>query len=202
MNRKKEIFERAVEFDSLEERQRYVEEASAGDEVLCARVEELLRAHDEFPDFLPEKLSVETGENLSLTQPIEEAIGERVGPYTLREKIGEGGWGVVYIADQEKPVRRRVAIKMLKLGMDTREVMARFDAERQALAMMEHPNIARVFDAGATESGRPYFAMELALGMKITAYCDEECLDIRGRLELFLEVCEAIQHAHQKGVIH
>src|SRR5579872_7294989 len=118
------------------------------------------------------------------------------------EQIGEGGCGVVYMAEQEGPVRRRVALKVIKLGMDTKQVIARFEAERQALALMDHPNIAKVFDAGATETGRPYFVMELVRGVKITDYCDQQKLSTGQRLDLFMQVCQAIQHAHQKGVIH
>ena len=117
----------------------------------------------------------------------------------MLQKIGEGGCGVVYMAEQEKPVRRRVALKIIKLGMDTKSVIARFEAERQALAMMDHPNIARVLDAGATETGRPFFVMELVRGIRITEYCDANNLATRERLELFIQVCQAIQHAHQKG---
>jgi serine/threonine protein kinase/WD40 repeat protein len=131
-----------------------------------------------------------------------ERIGDCVGRYKLREKIGEGGCGVVYVADQEEPVRRRVALKVIKSGMDTKSVIARFDAERQALAMMDHPNIARVLDAGATETGRPYFVMELVRGIKITEFCDRNRLTTPQRLDLFVKVCQAVQHAHQKGVIH
>jgi serine/threonine protein kinase/TolB-like protein/Tfp pilus assembly protein PilF len=130
------------------------------------------------------------------------AAPERIGPYRILEKVGEGGWGVVYVAEQQQPVRRRVAIKVIKLGMDTEQVIARFEAERQALAMMDHPNIAKVLDAGATESGRPYFVMELVRGMPITDYCDRNNVPTRQRLELFVQVCRAVQHAHQKGIIH
>ena len=135
-------------------------------------------------------------------RPITEGPGTRIGPYKLREKIGEGGMGVVYLAEQEKPVRRRVALKIIKPGMDTEQVVARFEAERQALALMDHPSIARVFDAGATDTGRPYFVMELVKGVPITEYCDTVHLTPKERLELFIPVCQAIQHAHQKGIIH
>ena len=128
--------------------------------------------------------------------------GDRIGPYKLVEEVGEGGMGTVWLAQQSEPVRRRVALKIVKLGMDTREVVARFEAERQALALMDHPGIAKVFDAGATESGRPFFVMELVSGVPITEYCDQAKLDIEARLELFCLVCEAIQHAHHKGIIH
>ena len=131
-----------------------------------------------------------------------EAPGTRVGPYRLLEKIGEGGFGTVWMADQLEPIRRRVAVKIIKLGMDTQEVIARFEAERQALALMDHPNIARVFDAGATDSGRPFFVMELVRGVPITRYCDDSRLPAEARLRLFIPVCQAVQHAHQKGVIH
>ena len=125
-----------------------------------------------------------------------------IGPYKLIEKIGEGGFGLVFVADQQAPVKRRVALKLIKPGMDSREVIARFEAERQALAMMDHPNIARVLDAGATDSGHPYFVMELVHGIPITDFCDKNRLTMRERLELFVSVCQAVQHAHQKGIIH
>ena len=131
-----------------------------------------------------------------------EETGEMVGPYKLRDEIGEGGFGTVWVADQERPVRRRVALKIIKMGMDTKEVIARFAQERQALAMMDHPNIAKVLDAGATQWGRPYFVMELVRGTKITDYCDQENLPTAERLALFVQVCQAVQHAHQKGIIH
>src|SRR5262249_31289656 len=131
-----------------------------------------------------------------------EAVGERISRYRLLKKIGEGGCGVVFLAEQEEPVRREVAIKVIKLGMDTRQVVARFEAERQALALMDHPKIAKVLDVGATESGRPFFVMELVRGVKITRYCDQHHHPTRQRLELFMQVCLAVQHAHQKGVIH
>src|SRR5262249_35449456 len=128
--------------------------------------------------------------------------GAVIGPYKLLQAIGEGGMGAVFMAEQEHPVRRRVALKVIKPGMDSRQVIARFEAERQALALMDHPHIAKVLDAGTTESGRPYFVMELVKGVPITGYCDERRLTPRQRLELFLPVCQAVQHAHQKGVIH
>ncbi|MBI4625661.1 MAG: serine/threonine protein kinase, partial [Verrucomicrobia bacterium] len=129
-------------------------------------------------------------------------VGDRVGRYKLLQKIGEGGCGMVWMAEQEEPVRRRVALKVIKLGMDTKAVVARFEAERQALAMMDHANIAKVHDAGATEIGRPFFVMELVRGIPITKYCDENHLTPTDRLELFIKVCQAVQHAHQKGIIH
>src|SRR4051812_24016775 len=132
----------------------------------------------------------------------EEKAGDSIGRYKLLQMIGEGGCGMVYMAEQEEPVRRRVALKVIKLGMDTKQVIARFEAERQALAMMDHPNIAKVLDAGSTEKGRPFFVMELVRGIKITDYCDQHKLATPERLELFIQVCHAIQHAHQKGIIH
>ena len=138
----------------------------------------------------------------TIDQPPTERPGTAIGPYKLRELIGEGGMGVVYVAEQSHPVRRKVALKVIKPGMDTKQVVARFEAERQALAMMDHPNIAKVHDGGTTESGRPYFVMELVPGVPITEYCDGERLSVRQRLELFVLVCRAVQHAHQKGIIH
>src|SRR6266849_3077561 len=134
--------------------------------------------------------------------PVEEKPGTMIGRYKLLERIGEGGFGVVYVAEQRESVKRRVALKIIKLGMDTRQVVARFEAERQALALMDHPNIAKVLDAGATETGRPFFVMDLVRGVKITDYCDQNHLSTGQRLELFIQVCRAVQHAHQKGVIH
>src|SRR5436190_1802608 len=131
-----------------------------------------------------------------------EKPGDILGPYKLLEQIGEGGFGVVFMAEQHQPMRRKVALKVVKPGMDTRQVVARFEAERQALALMDHPNIARVFDGGETASGRPYFVMELVRGIPITNFCDQNHLPVRGRLELFVNVCQAVQHAHQKGLIH
>ena len=136
------------------------------------------------------------------TAAVTEKPGDNIGRYKLLEKIGEGGYGIVYMAEQAEPIRRRVALKVLKLGMDTKQVIAHFEAERQALALMDHPNIARVLDAGATNTGQPYFAMELVEGIKITDYCDQHSLPTRQRLDLFIQVCQAVQHAHQKGIIH
>jgi serine/threonine protein kinase len=149
-----------------------------------------------------EREDTRTGSSAFFQRAPSEKPGDFIGPYKIREKLGEGGCGVVYVADQEVPVRRRVALKVIKLGMDTKVVVARFDAERHALARMEHPNIAKVLDAGSTASGRPYFVMELVRGIRITDYCDNEKLSTTGRLELFTAVCSAIQHAHQKGIIH
>jgi serine/threonine-protein kinase len=131
-----------------------------------------------------------------------EGPGSRIGPYKLLQQIGEGGMGTVFMAEQQEPVRRQVALKVIKPGMDSRQVIARFEAERQALALMDHPNIAKVLDAGTTESGRPYFVMELVKGVPVTKYCDEHQLAPRERLDLFVPICRAVQHAHQKGIIH
>ncbi len=172
----------------------------------------LLREHEEVGSFLQRPALAETpatrsegaGSEAGLAGEarLTERVGDRIGRYRLLQPIGEGGCGVVYLAEQEEPVRRRVALKVIKMGMDTRSVIARFEAERQALAMMDHPNIARVLDAGATEAGRPYFVMELVRGVRITEYCDENRLPTEQRLRLFIQVCQAVQHAHQKGIIH
>ena len=139
---------------------------------------------------------------VTFDEPLSEILGTHVGPYRIRELLGEGGMGSVYVAEQENPIRRKVALKVVKAGMDSRQVLARFDAERQALALMEHPYIAKVLDAGNSESGRPYFVMELVRGVPITEFCDSRKLTTRERLELFTKVCQAVQHAHQKGIIH
>src|SRR5262245_47182156 len=135
-------------------------------------------------------------------RPPGEGVGARIGPYKLLQQIGEGGFGVVYMAEQDQPVHRRVAFKIIKPGMDSAQVIARFEAERQALALMDHLNIAKLFDAGATEAGRPFFVMELVHGVSLTKYCDDGHLTVRERVALFVPVCRAVQHAHQKGIIH
>jgi serine/threonine protein kinase len=192
------------------ERKAYLDQTCAGDAALRQRIEELLRAGEDAEGFLrhpapgaqrPEGAPGSSRSTLSSSAPGEK-VCDRIGHYKLLQQIGEGGCGLVYMAEQEEPVRRRVALKVIKLGMDTKSVIARFDAERQALAMMDHPNIAKVFEAGATETGRPYFVMELVKGIKITDYCDEHNLSTKERLELFIQVCHAVQHAHQKGIIH
>jgi serine/threonine protein kinase/WD40 repeat protein len=193
------ILAEAVEILSPAERQAYVERACAADAELRRRVEKLIADHFRAGSFLQRPLVVSETDDLPGDV---ESPGARVGPYKLLEMIGEGGFGVVYMAEQERPVRRRVALKVLKPGMDTRQVVARFEAERQALALMDHPHIARVLDAGSTESGRPYFVMELVRGVAITGFCDQSRLGVRDRLALFVDVCQAVQHAHQKGIIH
>ena len=196
-NREKEIFEQAFDLESAEERQRFLHSACGDDTTLLARIQVLLAAGEAAEEFLPEN-----PQGHSPGEPLTEKPGDKIGRYKLLQQIGEGGCGVVYMAEQEEPVRRRVALKVIKLGMDTKSVIARFEAERQALALMDHPNIAKVLEAGATETGRPYFVMELVRGVKITEFCDENKLSTEERLKLFILVCQAIQHAHQKGVIH
>src|SRR6185369_15074520 len=187
----KEIFFTALDQPSPAERTRYLDSACGGDPQLRSRVEQLLLAHDQAGHFLGG-----TGAT-AITNQATERTGMSIGPYKLLQQIGEGGMGVVYMAEQTEPVQRKVALKLIKPGMDSRQVIARFEAERQALAMMDHVNIARVLDAGATEQGRPYFVMELVHGVPITKYCDDNRLTPRQRLELFVPVCQAIQHAHQ-----
>src|SRR5712664_2607166 len=193
------IFDAAIELPP-ERRAAHVQEACTGDDLLRQRVEALLRAHESAETFMASPAVASRGGTVAV-KPVEQA-GDRIGRYKLLQQIGEGGCGVVYMAEQEEPVRRRVALKVIKLGMDTKQVIARFEAERQTLAMMDHPNIAKVLDAGATDTGRPYFVMELVRGIKITDYCDQNNLSTEERLKLFTQVCQAIQHAHQKGIIH
>jgi WD40 repeat protein/serine/threonine protein kinase len=184
----------------ISERQAYIEKACKDDKELLSRVRALLKARDEAGSFLN---ATSFDVNVTLDQStLTEGPGTLIGRYKLLEQIGEGGFGVVYMAEQTEPIRRKVALKIIKLGMDTKQVIARFEAERQALAMMDHPNIAKVLDAGATETGRPYFVMELVKGIPITEYCDKNNLDTKERLELFIDICKAVQHAHQKGIIH
>ena len=187
----------ALERDGLEAQLQYAAEHCADTPDLRSELEAMLRAHHQPGGFLASRMEITCG----VTTPTE-SLGTQIGPYKLIEEIGEGGMGVVYMAAQKEPVRRKVALKIIKPGMDTREVIARFAAEEQALAMMDHPNIAKVHDAGTTESGRPYFVMELVNGVTLTQYCDDNNLTTRERLELFTLVCHAVQHAHQKGIIH
>jgi len=212
-----EIFCTALEFATPEERRAFLDRACAANVPLRLAVEGMLADRAGFEKKLQVgETSIESARNIShilaeasdpgaradTVLPAEEELGKRLGPYKLIQKIGEGGCGSVYLAEQEVPVRRQVALKIIKLGMDTKNVIARFEAERQALALMDHPNIARVLEAGATDTGRPYFVMELVRGVRLTTYCDENRLDARQRLDLFVQVCNAIQHAHQKGIIH
>lgn len=198
-NTEEAIFLAALEKATLQEREVFVEEACAGDQFLLMRVRVLLDSHDDSKgplDFPPGAVQP------TIIHPITEQPGTRIGSYRLLQQIGEGGFGVVYLAEQSEPVRRKVALKIIKPGMDTKEVVARFEAERQALALMDHPNVAKVFDGGTTESGRPFFVMELVKGVPITEFCDANRLPMSERLQLFTTVCRAVQHAHQKGVIH
>jgi serine/threonine protein kinase len=199
-DRQIEIFTKALELP-LEDRQAYLEQACAGDAELRREVEELIAVNQRSKGFMEDSpWGLET-DKARVTQ-IGEQPGNRIDRYKLLQQIGEGGFGIVFMAEQDQPIKRRVALKIIKPGLDTKNVIARFEAERQALALMDHPNIAKVLDAGATASGRPYFVMELIRGVKITEYCDNNSLSLEERLKLFIQVCNAIQHAHQKGIIH
>jgi len=205
------LFAAALPIADPGEREMFLKMACVDDSGLHMRIAEMLVEHNQSERFFSECVSSIAIDDVDVSEVPElknekniagEMAGMRIGRYRLLRQLGEGGCGAVYLAEQEEPVRRRVAFKVIKLGMDTRNVIARFDAERQALAMMDHPNIAKVLDGGATESGRPYFVLELVQGVKITSYCDNEKLTAPQRLKLFIQVCQAIQHAHQKGVIH
>ena len=201
-NREEALFAAALEQPSSE-RAAFLNGACLGDDALRRHIEALLVAHDATLNPLATQAEAARPTiKLDLADAPDEAVGQTLGRYKLLERVGEGGCGVVYVAEQTEPVRRRVALKVIKLGMDTKQVVARFEAERQALAMMDHPNIAKVLDAGTTDAGRPYFVMELVRGIKITDYCDQADLSTKERLDLFIKVCQAIQHAHQKGIIH
>ncbi|HJZ59374.1 MAG TPA: serine/threonine-protein kinase, partial [Gemmataceae bacterium] len=200
--RANDLFLKAAGLGSPDGRREFLDRECAGDPALRAEVEALLEANDRAGSFLESPV---VAPNLIATVEAAAAAerpGGALGPYKLLEQIGEGGFGVVYMAEQTAPVRRKVALKIVKPGMDTRQVVARFEAERQALAIMDHPNIAKVLDAGATDAGRPYFVMELVRGVPVTRFCDDRRLTARERLVLFVSVCQAVQHAHQKGVIH
>jgi len=194
-----EIFRNAIQYEDRDEQVKYVKQACGNDTKLYEAVESLLQHHS--ANSILDNPAFEATLTHETT-PVTEGPGVRIGRYKLLEKIGEGGMAVVYMAEQKEPIRRRVALKIIKLGMDTKSVIARFEAERQALALMDHPNIAKVLDAGSTESGRPYFVMDLVPGLSITEYCDKNRLNIEQRLKLFISICNAIQHAHQKGIIH
>src|SRR5881394_2895769 len=203
--RESALFALAVE-KPVAERVAFLQAVCGKDSALRQRLEALLAAHEQPGELLGDdngKSTVKATMKLDLAdEPADEAVGQMLGRYKLLERVGEGGCGVVYVAEQTEPVRRRVALKVIKLGMDTKQVVARFEAERQALAMMDHPNIAKVLDAGTTDVGRPFFVMELVRGIRITDYCDQANLSTKERLDLFIKVCQAIQHAHQKGIIH
>jgi serine/threonine protein kinase len=212
LSNEEEVFDAARKIDDLVEREAYLGRMCGDDPGLRERIDALLAVHAHADELFTEcasalRSSADESKTSAAARHLaegfeEEQPGARIGNYKIIEKLGEGGCGAVYLAEQEKPMRRLVALKIIKLGMDTRAVIARFDAERQALAMMDHPNIAKVLDAGATQTGRPYFVMELVRGTRITNYCDENQLDVSRRLQLFIQVCHAIQHAHQKGIIH
>src|ERR1043166_7305201 len=215
--REEAVFEAAVQLGAAE-RAAYLDKTCVGEPELRRRVEALLGALERAGGLLKEPVvgrrsGGQSGRGSEDGQPApktivleapatEEGPGTLIGRYKLLERIGEGGFGAVYVAEQREPVKRRVALKIIKLGMDTKQVVARFEAERQALALMDHPNIAKVLDAGATATGRPFFALELVRGVRITEYCDQNHLPTEERLRLFIQVCHAIQHAHQKGIIH
>jgi eukaryotic-like serine/threonine-protein kinase len=204
------IFIEAIEFDDIDQRRAYVEQHCANNPSLQAAIEQLLAAHDA-PDHIVDRAVVgeplyvdglPMGDESANTPTATDHVGTVIGSFRLMEQIGEGGFGLVFVAQQEHPVKRKVALKIIKPGTGSKEVVARFELERQALAMMDHPNIASVFDAGVTEDGRPYFVMELVRGLPITEYCDNYQLSLEDRVRLFQDVCAAVQHAHQKGVIH
>ncbi len=197
------VFLSALEIADEARRAAFLSEACGGDAALRQRVDKLLQAHAPARHFLDTPAQIGTEDAPTIADgPGTFGPDGRLGPYKLRGQIGEGGMGTVFLAEQQEPIRREVALKVIKPGMDSRQVLARFEAERQALALMDHPNIARVLEAGATEAGQPFFVMELVKGVPITTYCDAHRLTPRQRLELFIPVCEAVQHAHQKGVIH
>jgi tetratricopeptide (TPR) repeat protein/tRNA A-37 threonylcarbamoyl transferase component Bud32 len=201
-NREERLLAAGLEMPA-DKRPAWLDAVCAGDAALRQRLETLLAARQKADELPPSDAPpVVATIKLHLPEAEDEAIGQTIGRYKVLEKVGEGGCGMVYVAQQTEPVRRRVALKVIKLGMDTKQVVARFEAERQALAMMDHPNIAKVLDAGSTDTGRPYFVMELVRGIKITDYCDQGNLTTKDRLDLFIKVCQAIQHAHQKGIIH
>jgi serine/threonine protein kinase len=193
------IFVEALDKEEPAEQAAFLNRVCASDPALRQRIERLLQRHQQADSFLESPAAALAG---TVDEPPTERPGAVIGPYKLLQQIGEGGMGVVYMAEQQQPVRRKVALKIIKPGLDSKQVIARFEAERQALAMMDHQNIAKVLDAGATESGRPYFVMELVHGVPLTKYCDDHQLTPRQRLELFIPVCHAVQHAHQKGIIH
>ena len=196
----KAVFNIARRIGDTAARDEYLAQACGDDQPAIQRIQELLRIHDQQQSFL-ESPAADVGPTVNRS-PVTEQPGTIIGPYKLLQQIGEGGMGVVFMAEQTEPIHRTVALKIIKPGMDTKQVIGRFEAERQALALMDHPNIAKVLDAGATKSGRPYFVMDLVKGVPITQYCDEKHLSLRERLNLMLPVCQAVQHAHQKGIIH
>lgn len=200
-----DLFNDVLEIDSNQARGDYLEQVCRGNRSLRLRIEALLAAHGSAGEFLSGHTTATgtlTGLSKNKSGGVSLVIGSRIGQYKIREKIGEGGMGAIYVADQTQPVKRRVALKLIREGLGSADIVGRFEAERQALAMMDHPNIARVLDGGTTDAGQPYFAMELVQGLPITAYCDQKQLTTSERLRLFLDVCHAVQHAHQRGIIH
>src|SRR5262245_9384055 len=200
--RERDIFIEALQKAGPVERAAYLADTCAGDDPLRLRVLRLLADHEKNESFLLDAPAPLMESTNTIDQPNTETAGTVIGPYKLIEPVGEGGMGTVWMAQQTEPVKRLVAVKLIKAGMDSKQVIARFEAERQALALMDHPNIAKVLDGGTNSTGRPYFVMDLVKGVPITKYCDEHHLTPRLRLELFLPVCQAVQHAHQKGIIH
>jgi serine/threonine protein kinase/tetratricopeptide (TPR) repeat protein len=196
----RDIFHAALALADPAQRSAFLDQACAGDPALKDHIQALLQAHGQVGSFLEEQAAGPPAANVD--EPIPEGPGTVLGPYKLLEPIGEGGFGIVFLAEQQQPIRRKVALKVLKPGMDSRQVIARFEAERQALALMDHPNIAKVLHAGQTPGGRPYFVMDLVKGIPLTDYCDQARLSVRERLDLFVHVGQAVQHAHQKGIIH
>ncbi|HZY84141.1 MAG TPA: serine/threonine-protein kinase, partial [Gemmataceae bacterium] len=196
------LFEAALQRPTPAERQAFLEQACGGDAALLERLKALLAAHEQAAGVLDGGGAL--GPPLVTSpEPPGVAVGAVIaGRYKVLESLGEGGMGSVFVAEQTEPVRRKVALKLIKAGLDSRRVLARFEAERQALALMDHPSIAKVLDGGLTEAGRPYFVMEYIKGVPLTDYCDQARLTVRQRLELFVPVCQAVQHAHQKGIIH
>jgi serine/threonine-protein kinase len=192
----RDLFLQALERSLPGDREAFLRSACGVDTPLRREVDCLLKAHASSASLLEHGVIART------TVPLSEQPGALVGPYKLLEQIGEGGMGLVYMAEQQQPMRRLVALKLVKPGMDSKQVIARFEAERQALAMMDHPSIAKVHDAGTTEAGRPYFVMELVRGIPLNEFCDQKHLTVRERLELFVGICQPVQHAHQKGSIH
>ena len=196
----KSIFLDAVEISASDQRQQYLDQACEGEAALREHVEALLAAHG-VPNAMLDGGVVATIDQPT-AQDTDQHVGSSLGPYTIRKQLAEGGMGVVYDAEQTEPVRRKVALKIIKPGMTTKDAVARFEAERQTLAIMDHPNIARIIDGGATDTGQPFFVMEFVQGVPITEYCDQRSLTTRERLQLFVIVCRAVHHAHQKGIIH
>jgi tRNA A-37 threonylcarbamoyl transferase component Bud32 len=221
--RVKTLFQAAIEIDDTSERQAFLDREVGGDIDLRARIDALLAAYHQSHSLLDQPLEVNTDPGATATASLapgnQPPVAERAlfqtdnadralldtviaGRYKLRQQIGEGGMGTVYFAEQTQPVKRQVALKLIKAGMDSKTVLARFETERQALALMDHPNIARVLDAGTTEHGRPFFVMELVKGIPLTNFCDQHRLELSERLAMFRQICSAVQHAHQKGIIH